>query len=101
MRFFVLFAVVLSLALATVDDMVFVEKEGMIECHGNCVGGNCFLCEKALRVIYDVASVAGCTLACAVTGPYIVACEAACNALLQGGCGSDCPKIACEFYHFC
>ncbi|KAL0209357.1 hypothetical protein RCL1_007297 [Eukaryota sp. TZLM3-RCL] len=99
-----LLALIIALAFANPYCHCFNENNEEV-CLGECTGfetaNGCENCARALRVIYSVASASGCAIACSPTGPYMAACNAACNALLTGACGSDCPTIACRTYHFC
>ncbi|KAL0251716.1 hypothetical protein GEMRC1_000928 [Eukaryota sp. GEM-RC1] len=71
--------------------------------HENTDASNaeCDTCARVLRVIYSVAEASGCAVACSPTGTFMAACNAGCNALLQGACPSDCTRAACKWFNFC
>ncbi|KAL0226488.1 hypothetical protein P9112_013812 [Eukaryota sp. TZLM1-RC] len=90
-----------AFVVALLFAVVFAEWQTPVYPDADEANGECDTCARVLRVIYNVAEASGCAIACAPTGPFAAACNAGCNALLQGACPSDCPRAACKWYHFC
>ncbi|KAL0251463.1 hypothetical protein GEMRC1_000676 [Eukaryota sp. GEM-RC1] len=92
-----------ALLIALLFAAVFAEWQTPVYPHENTDASNaeCDTCARVLRVIYSVAEASGCAVACSPTGTFMAACNAGCNALLQGACPSDCTRAACKWFNFC